>query len=81
MVEAGSQDDAGVLTAKVEQLVSELLKEHCKALGADKEHELTLNPDKMTVTPYRSTSAQNNLSALMEMLQEAISGTLNRPGF
>ncbi|MDS4069977.1 MAG: RNA-directed DNA polymerase [Candidatus Competibacter sp.] len=75
VVEAGSQHDAGVLAAKVQHFVSKLLQKHCEALGADK--ELTLNPDKMTATPYRSTSAQSNLSALMEMLQEATSGTFD----
>lgn len=75
VVEAGSQNNAGVLAAKVQHFVSKLLQKHCEALGADK--ELTLNPDKMTATPYRSTSAQSNLSALMEVLQEAISGTFD----
>ena len=75
VVEAGSQDDARELADKVQVFVSKCLQEHCQAIGADK--ELTLNPGKMTVTPYRSTSAQSNLSALMEMLQETISGTFD----
>lgn len=75
VVEAEWQDDAGVLATKVQQFVSELLQKHCEAIDADK--KLTLNGDKMTATPYRSTSAQSNLSALMEMLQETISGTFD----
>lgn len=74
VVEAGSQDDAGVLAA-IQDFVSKLLQKHCEAIGADK--ALTLNGKKMTMTPYRSTSAQSNLSALMEMLQETISGTFD----
>lgn len=74
VVEAELQNDAGVPTA-IHEFVSKLLQEHCKAISADK--ELTLNGGKMTATPYRSTSAQSNLSALMEMLQEAISGTFD----
>lgn len=74
VVEAESQNDAGVPTA-IHEFVSKLLQEHCKAISADK--GLTLNRDKMTATPYRSTSVQSNLSALMEMLQETISGTFD----
>lgn len=53
----------------------EQLRAHCEALGATR--ILTLSDKKCTVTPYRSISAQSNLSALMEVLQAEVSGTFD----
>ena len=75
VVEARWQEDTGQLESRVKELVSDVLKKHCDSMGAAS--SLLLNGDKTAATPYRSISAQNNLSALMELLQEAISGTFD----
>lgn len=53
----------------------EQMHAHCEALGT--EIMLGLSEEKCTVTPYRSISAQSNISALMEVLQAEISGTFD----
>lgn len=75
VIEARWQEDTGHLESRVKELVSNVLKKHCDSMGAAS--SLLLNGDKTAATPYRSISAQNNLSALMELLQEAISGTFD----
>lgn len=74
VVEARSKD-AEALETNISSFVGELLTRHCKQIGANA--TLLLNSGKTAVTPYKSISAQNNLSALMELLQEAISGTFD----
>ncbi len=59
----------------IENFMSELLKVHCDKIGATK--PLAFNEEKTTVTPYRAISTQNNLSALMALFQETISGTFD----
>ena len=61
------------LARDLQGFVQEKLQEHCEQIGA--KIELTLNDSKTSVTPYRSLSAQSNLSALMELFQEVLSGT------
>jgi len=53
----------------------EQLATHCTTLGTTK--VLELSDEKCTITPYRSISAQSNVSALMEALQAEISGTFD----
>lgn len=55
--------------------VTEVLKAHCKRIGAKK--ALELSPDKCVVISYRAISAQSHVSALMEMLNAEISGTFD----
>lgn len=63
------------LLQTVEGFFEAELHSHCESLGAAK--TLKLSKEKCTVTPYRSISAQSNLSALMEVLQAEISGTFD----
>lgn len=63
------------LLESVEEFFEAELRSHCASLGAAK--VLKLSKQKCTVTPYRSISAQSNLSALMEVLQAEISGTFD----
>lgn len=63
------------LLEAVEDFFEGELRSHCESLGAAR--TLTLSKQKCTVTPYRSISAQSNLSALMEVLQAEISGTFD----
>lgn len=60
------------MLATVRQLFCEQMTAHCEAIGARK--ILELSSDKCSVTPYRSISAQSNVSALMEVLQAELSG-------
>lgn len=59
----------------VQKFVVEKLEVHRVRLGASK--ALKLSDDKSTVTPYRSISAQSNISALMDVLNAEISGTFD----
>lgn len=60
---------------RVEEFVRRELEAHRVRLGALR--ALELSDDKCTVTPYRSISAQSNLSALMEVLNAELSGTFD----
>jgi hypothetical protein len=53
---------------RVGQFAEAELVKHCRRLGA--KHQLKLSDDKRksTVTPYRSISAQSNMSALIDVL-------------
>lgn len=75
VVEARRGEDAERLARDISGRLDELLKRHIMQIGA--KAPLVLNEEKTAVTPYKSISAQNNLSALMELLQEAISGTFD----
>jgi hypothetical protein len=75
VVEARRGEDAERLAHDISARLDELLKRHIMQIGA--QIPLVLNDEKTAVTPYKSISAQNNLSALMELLQEAISGTFD----
>lgn len=75
VVEADWRQDTQALAEQVQNLAEDHLQSHLEAIGATA--KLALNKEKSTVTPYRSISKQNNLSALMDMLQEAISGTFD----
>jgi hypothetical protein len=75
VVEADGAMDAQKLVEQVQNLIEDYLQRHREAIGATA--ELALNKEKTTVTPYRSISKQNNLSVLMDLLQEAISGTFD----
>ncbi|MGJ7536574.1 MULTISPECIES: reverse transcriptase domain-containing protein [unclassified Variovorax] len=55
--------------------VTDALKSHSELLKAQK--VLELSPDKCVVTPYRSISAQSNMSALMDVLNAELSGTFD----
>lgn len=59
----------------VEAFVTAELKSHCELLEAKKVLELSV--DKSALTPYRSISAQNNVSALMDVLNAELSGTFD----
>lgn len=72
--DAGGQSQSVVLDS-VKKFVAEKLVEHCRRLGALR--QLELSEDKCTVTPYRSISAQSNLSALMNVLNAELSGTFD----
>lgn len=60
---------------RVEEFVKRELEAHRTRLGASR--ALELSDDKCTVTPYRSISAQGNLSALMDVLNAELSGTFD----
>lgn len=60
---------------RVEEFVRRELEAHRVRLGASR--ALELSDDKCTVTPYRSISAQSNLSALMDVLNAELSGTFD----
>jgi hypothetical protein len=75
VVEADCSTDTQELAAQVQNFAEGHLRTHQDAIGATS--ELLFNDKKTTVTPYRSISKQNNLSALMDLLQEAISGTFD----
>jgi hypothetical protein len=74
VVEAGS-GSLDRLLEDTKAFFVEQLRAHCEALGATM--VLMLSDKKCTVTPYRSISAQSNLSALMEVLQAEVSGTFD----
>lgn len=61
----------------VDEFVATALKSHCELLKTQKEKVLELSTDKRGVTPYRSISAQSNLSALMDVLNAELSGTFD----
>lgn len=60
---------------RVQQFVSEKLTTHCSRLQA--RVSLTLAQQKCSITPYRSMSAQSNVSSLMEALNADLSGTFD----
>lgn len=60
---------------RVKEFVKRELEAHRLRLGASRAIELS--DDKCTVTPYRSISAQSNLSALMDVLNAELSGTFD----
>jgi len=70
---AGQRQDA--IQKHVETYVSKLLEAHRLLLGAQK--MLELSPGKSSITPYRSISAQSNVSALMDVLNAELSGTFD----
>ncbi|MFJ2550245.1 RNA-directed DNA polymerase, partial [Pseudomonas sp. NPDC087612] len=59
----------------VKTFIVDQLQEHCVRLGASK--EISLSESKCSVTPYRSMSAQNNVSTLMSVLGAELSGTFD----
>lgn len=74
VVEATNGDLDGLLdTIKI--FFKEQLLAHSSAIGAG--IALDLSDEKCTVIPYRSISAQSNLSSLMEALQAEISGSFD----
>ena len=75
VVEARWDMDSKKLANEVVALVDGFLMQHREQIGATT--PLKLNDGKTVVTPYKSISAQSNLSALMELLQESISGTFD----
>lgn len=75
VVEARYDMGSRKLAEEVGTLVNSLLMQHCEQIGAIT--PLKLNDGKTVVTPYKSISAQSNVSALMELLQEAVSGTFD----
>lgn len=75
VVEAEWKADSRELVEHVQRIVADHLQHHLNAIGAVT--ALALNGDKASATPYRSISAQSNLSALMDLLQETISGTFD----
>lgn len=60
---------------QVERFVKDALERHCRRLGA--ERMLDLSRGKTVITPYRSISAQSNISALMAVLNAELSGTFD----
>lgn len=74
VVEAKNGDLDGILDT-VKRIFKDQLAIHTQQLGANR--ELGLSDEKCTISPYRSISAQSNLSALMEALQAEISGTFD----
>ncbi|WP_370601215.1 reverse transcriptase domain-containing protein [Pseudomonas nitroreducens] len=74
VVEAPSYTHTPLLEP-VKKFILEQLKEHCGRLGASK--EIGLSEGKCSVTPYRSMSAQNNVSTLMSVLGAELSGTFD----
>ncbi|WP_232357532.1 reverse transcriptase [Burkholderia contaminans] len=60
---------------RVQQFVSDNLANHCTRLQANV--SLTLSQHKSSITPYRSISAQSNVSSLMEALNAELSGTFD----
>lgn len=63
------------LLEPIKAFILEQLKEHCARLGTSK--EISLSEGKCSVTPYRSMSAQNNVSTLMSVLGAELSGTFD----
>lgn len=70
----GGQGQDAILKL-VEAFVAKELLAHCQVLNAQK--VLELSPDKSAITPYRSISAQSNVSALMDVLNSELSGTFD----
>ncbi|MEF8724383.1 MAG: RNA-directed DNA polymerase [Candidatus Accumulibacter delftensis] len=75
VVEAPRREDATNVAMEVQSRVSQLLQKYCEGIGATT--TFSLNEDKTTAKPYSSISKENNVSALMELYQEAISGTFD----
>lgn len=75
VVETDWSMDTQKLAETIQQFAEGLLDTHLEEIKATT--KLALNKEKTTVTPYRSISKQNNLSALMDLLQETISGTFD----
>lgn len=73
VVEAPSR--CAALLEQVQKFVLDLLDAHCKRLGTTK--LIGLSEGKCSVTPYRSMSAQNNVSTLMGVLGAELSGTFD----
>jgi hypothetical protein len=72
---SGGLDQNAVLK-EVKDYAEKMLDAHCEtALGT--QQVLQLSPDKCSITPYRSISAQSHMSALMEMLNAELSGTFD----
>jgi hypothetical protein len=76
VVEADRREDATNIAMEVQSRVAELLQQHCST-GCGATTTFSLNEDKTTAKPYSSISKENNVSALMELYQEAISGTFD----
>ncbi len=75
VIEAKAGEDSNRLAKFIQDYVSQLFDSHSTNIRANK--PLKINTEKTAVTPYRSISSQNNLSALMSLLQETISGTFD----
>lgn len=73
LVVEASQNEISGLGQVVSSHVGSLLAQYCDSIGAKR--RLSLNLEKTDVKPYRSLSTQSNLSALMELFQEVLSGT------
>ncbi|MFM0374327.1 RNA-directed DNA polymerase [Paraburkholderia aspalathi] len=73
LVVEATQNEISEIGRAVSEHVGTMLAQYCDAIGA--KQQLSLNVDKTVVTPYRSLSTQSNLSALMELFQEVLSGT------
>ncbi|MBL0425408.1 RNA-directed DNA polymerase [Ramlibacter alkalitolerans] len=78
VVEAPAQEALlnGIL-AQVVSFVEAQLTEHCKRIEAKHVLKLSSEDHKRTITPYRSISAQSNMSALMDVLNAELSGTFD----
>lgn len=75
VVEADRRKDAKAIAEKVQDKVAKLLQQHCSTIAAAT--PLTINENKTNAKPYSSISKENNVSALMELHQKAISGTFD----
>jgi len=75
VVEADRREDATTIAERVQRHVAELLRQHCSTVAAAT--PLSINEEKTTAKPYSSISRENNVSALMELHQKAISGTFD----
>lgn len=75
VVEASTSQRQDDIQEHVETYISKLLEDH--RLRLDTQKSLELSPRKSSITPYRSISAQSNVSALMEVLNTELSGTFD----
>jgi len=75
VVEADRGKNAKAIAEKVQGKVAELLQQHCSTIAAAT--PLSINEDKTAAKPYSSISKEHNVSALMKLYQEAISGTFD----
>lgn len=76
VVEVTGEKTINEVKVVFERWMEEKLKEHQKAIGVeDNEATLTINKDKTKVLPFQQLAPRYHISAVMNQIQQSISGT------
>lgn len=73
VVEAPEDTDISIIQNKIIEIVKKNLKEHQKNINSTK--EIDINESKTKIISFRQMSNKSNVSSIMNMIQENISGT------